>query len=109
MAIDVEALGTSMFEAAWKVLKEKAPDVEAYAAGEFKKIAQTVATIEAARLRGQIAPEQAQLLFDMQKSATRSVLLCSSGMELLAAEAAINAAIAAAKPFINSALGFALV
>ena len=109
MAIDVEALGTTMFEAAWKVLKEKAPDVQAYAEGEFKKIAQTIATIETARMRGQIAPEQAALLLDMQKSATRSVLLCSSGMELLAAEAALNAAIAAAKPVINRALGFALV
>ena len=109
MAIDVQALATSMFQAAWTVLKEKAPEVEAYAEGEFKKIAQTVATIETARLRGQIAPEQAVLLFDMQKSATRSVLLCSSGMELLAAEAALNAAIAAARPVINVALGFALV
>ena len=109
MAIDVQALATTMFQAAWKVLKEKAPDVENYAEGEFKKIAQTIATIEAARLRGQIAPEQAQLLFDMQKSATRSVLLCSSGMELLAAEAAVNAALAAARPVINGAIGFTLV
>jgi hypothetical protein len=109
MAIDVQALAMTMFQAAWTVLKEKAPDVENYAEGEFKKIAQTIATIEAARLRGQIAPEQASLLFDMQKSATRSVLLCSSGMELLAAEAAVNAALAAARPVINGALGFALV
>jgi hypothetical protein len=109
MAIDVQALAMTMFQAAWTVLKEKAPEVENYAEGEFKKIAQTIATIEAARLRGQIAPEQASLLFDMQKSATRSVLLCSSGMELLAAEAAVNAALAAARPVINAALGFALV
>jgi hypothetical protein len=109
MAIDVQVLATTMFQAAWKVLKEKAPDVEGYAEGEFKKIAQTIATIEAARLRGQIAPEQASLLFDMQKSATRSVLLCSSGMELLAAEAALNAALDAARPLINTAIGFALV
>src|SRR5687767_2471458 len=109
MAIDVQALGTTMFQAAWKVLKERAPEVEGYAEGEFKKIAQTIATIEAARLRGQIAPEQATLLFDMQKSATRSVLLCSSGVELLAAEAALNAALDAGRTAINSALGFALV
>jgi hypothetical protein len=109
MAIDVQALATTMFQAAWKVLKEKAPEVEGYAEGEFKKIAQTVATIEAARLRGQINPEQASLLMDMQKSATRSVLLCSSGMELLAAEAAVNAALAAARPIINGAIGFVLV
>ena len=109
MAIDIKALADTMFQAAWQVLKEKAPEVESYAEGEFKKIAQTVATIEAARLRGQISPEQASLLFDMQKSATRSVLLCSSGMELLAAEAAVNAALAAARPVINGAIGFALV
>jgi hypothetical protein len=109
MAIDVEALATTMFQAAWKVLKEKAPEAETYAEGEFKKIAQTIATIELARLRGQIAPAQASLLFEMQKSATRSVLLCSAGMELLAAEAAVNAALAAARPVINAAIGFTLV
>jgi hypothetical protein len=109
MAIDVEALAKVMFEAAWKVLKEKAPEVEGYAEGEFKKIAQTIATIEAARVRGQIKPEQAALLLDMQKSATRSVLLCSSGIELLAAEAALNAALDAGRAAINSTLGFALV
>jgi hypothetical protein len=109
MAIDVQALANTMFQAAWKVLKERAPEVETYAEGEFKKIAQTIATIEAARLRGQITPAQASLLFDMQKSATRSVLLCSAGMELLTAEAAVNAAIAATRPLINGAIGFALV
>jgi hypothetical protein len=109
MGIDVQALAQTMFQAAWKVLREKAPEVEGYAEGEFKKIALTVATIETARLRGQIGPQQASLLFDMQKSATRSVLLCSSGMELLAAEAAVNAALVAARPVINSAIGFALV
>jgi hypothetical protein len=109
MAIDVEALATQMFDAAWNVLKERAPDVRTYAEGEFKKIAQTVATIELARIRGQITAEQAALLLDMQKSATRSVLLCSSGMELLAAESALNAALAAARPVVNDALGFALI
>jgi hypothetical protein len=109
MAIDTEALAETMFQAAWTVLKEKAPEVEDYAQGEFKKIALTIATIEGARLRGQIAPEQAALLLDMQKSATRSVLLSSSGIELLAAEAALNAALNAGRTAINSALGFALV
>jgi len=109
MGIDVQALAQTMFQAAWKVLREKAPEVEGYAEGEFKKIALTIATIEAARLRGQIGPQQASLLFDMQKSATRSVLLCSSGMELLAAEAAVNAVLVAARPVINSAIGFPLV
>ena len=109
MAIDIDALAKTMFQAAWTVLKEKAPEVEGYAQGEFKKIAQTIATIEAARVRGQITPQQAALLLDMQKSATRSVLLCAAGIELLAAEAALNAALDAGRTAINSALGFTLV
>lgn len=109
MAIDIESLAKSMFQAAWSVLKEKAPEVESYAVGEFKKIAQTVATIELARLKGQVTEEQAKLLFDMQKSASRAVLLTSTGMELLAAEGAINAALAVVRPAVNAALGFALV
>ena len=83
MAIDVEQLATTMFQAAWTVLKGKAPDVATYAEGKFKKIAQTIATVEAGRVRGQITEKQAELLLDMQKSATRSVLVCSSGMESL--------------------------
>ena len=39
MAIDIQGLATTMFQAAWKVLKERAPEVEGYAEGEFKKIA----------------------------------------------------------------------
>jgi hypothetical protein len=109
MAIDVKTLADDMFGAAWRVLSAKAPEIETYATGEFKKIAQTMATIEAARVLGQISPEQAALLLDMQKSASRSVLLCAAGVELLAAEAAINAALEVARPVVNKAIGFALV
>jgi hypothetical protein len=109
MAIDIEGLAKTMFQAGWKVLRDKAPEAQAYAEGEFKKIAQTIATIEVARVRGQVTPQQAALLLDMQKSATRSVLLCASGVELLAAEAALNAALDAGRTAINSSLGFALV
>lgn len=109
MALDIEKLGKDMFTAAFAVLKQKAPEIEAYARSEFRKIAETLATIESEKLAGRISDEQALLLFEMQKSATRSVLLTSSGLSLLAAEAAINAALDVVKVAVNAAIGIVLI
>jgi hypothetical protein len=48
--------------------------------------------------------EEAQVLLDMQKHATRAVLLASEGMSALAAEQAINAALDVAKATLNAAI-----
>jgi hypothetical protein len=109
MALDVQKLATTMFDAAAGVLKVKAPGILSYAKGEFQKIALTIATIESERAAGQITDDQANILLDMQTSASRSVLLTASGLALLDAEAAINAALDAVKPIVNAALGFALL
>ena len=58
---------------------------------------------------GQINQAQAVLLLDMQKSASRSVLLALQGLALLAVEAAINAALGVVKTAVNTAIGFALI
>ena len=58
---------------------------------------------------GQINPQQAELLFDMQKSASRSVLLTVKGLSLLAAQEAINAALAVVRTVVNTAVKFPLI
>jgi hypothetical protein len=45
----------------------------------------------------------------MQQNASRAVIASLEGMTLIAAEQAVNAALAAIKGVVNSALGFALI
>lgn len=45
----------------------------------------------------------------MQKSASRSVLLTVKGLSLLAAEEAINAALAVVRTVVNTAVKFTLI
>jgi hypothetical protein len=58
---------------------------------------------------GRINSQQADLLLDMQKLASRNVLLTMEGLGLLAAEAAINAALDVVKKAVNTALGITLI
>ena len=109
MALDIGSLASQMLAAALPILKKDAQDAESFAKTEFTKIAQTVASIAEQLAAGQINQQQAGLLLDMQKSASRNVLLCLQGLSLLAVEAAINAALGVIKTAVNTVVGFALV
>ena len=109
MALDVGTLAAQMLGAALPILKKDAQDAESFAKTEFTKIAQTIVSIGEQVAAGQINQQQAGLLLDMQTSASRNVLLALQGLALLAAEEAINAALAVVKTAVNTALGFALI
>jgi hypothetical protein len=107
--LDIPELLASMGEAAGGVLKNKWPGVRSFATLEFQKIAQTVAMIGEGVADGEITRDQATILLNMQKTASRAVIASSEGMGLIAAEQAINAALAAVKGPINAFVGFALL
>jgi hypothetical protein len=109
MALDVDALAKQMFVAAFDVVKAKAPSIGAYVGVECTKIAHTMATIESEAKANQISQDQAKILLDMQRSATRSVFLTAEGLGLLTTAAALNAAFDAVRSVVNTAVGFALV
>ena len=109
MALNVSEISTSMRNAALGALKEKGPEIKGYAETEFKKLAETLAMIEKMRLTGAMTEEQAQLHLQIQKNATRTVLLTVEGLGMLAVEQAINAALAVVKDAVNSALKFTLL
>jgi len=109
MALDVGTLVSQMLGAALPVLKKGAEDAESFAKTEFTKVAQTIVSIGEQLAAGQINEEQAGLLLDMQKSASRNVLLTLEGLALLAVEEAINAALDVVKTVVNKAVGFALI
>ena len=109
MSLDAGALGKQMLAAALPILKTHAVDAEGFASVEFKKIAQTIVSIQEMLLAGQINQQQADLLLDMQKSASRSVLLAVKGLALLTAEEAINAALDVVRGVVNAAVKFPLI
>lgn len=109
MGLNVSQLGKDILGAFKGALTEKWPDIKDYAEAEAKKMAQTLVMIEALKLSGKINNKQANLHVEIQKNATRIVLLTLEGLGVLAVEAAINAALGVVKDTVNSALGFALL
>jgi hypothetical protein len=107
--LDAGALAEQMLAAALPILIKNAQDAEAFAETEFTKIAQTIVSIGELVAAGQINQQQAGLLLDMQKSASRTVLLTLKGLALLAVEEAINAALDVVAGAVNVALGFKLI
>jgi hypothetical protein len=106
---DVDAVLKSMAAAAAGVLQTKWPKVKTFAETEFEKIAQTVVSIGDGIAAGTITKEQAPILLDMQKNASRAVLAAVEGMTLVAAEQAVNAALGAVKTAVNTFVGFPLL
>jgi hypothetical protein len=109
MSLDFGKLGTDMGAAFLNSLKGKVPNIEDYAKSEGIKMAQCLATIASQVAAGTISEDEAKIQLDIQKQATRAILLTMEGLGALAVEAAINAALGVAKAAVNSALGFVLI
>jgi len=109
MALDVGELVKKMFEAFETSLVDKWPEIKDYAEAEAKKMAESLVMIEKLVLAGQITEEQAKLHFQIQRNATRMVLLTIEGLGIIAVEQAINAALDVLKDTVNTALDFTLL
>jgi hypothetical protein len=109
MALDVGELVKKMFAAFENSLAESWPDVKEYAEAEAKKLAESLIMIEKLVLADKINEEQAKLHFQIQRNATRMVLLTIEGLGIIAVEQAINAALDVLKDTVNTALDFTLI
>ncbi len=109
MSLDVVKLGQDILAALNGSLGDKWPDVKDYGEAEAKKLAQTLVMIGTLTATGKINKEQAALHLEMQKNASRMVLMTIEGLGVLAAEAAINAALGVVKDTINKEIGFVLI
>jgi hypothetical protein len=109
MSLDLEQIASEMWTAGASALHRQGAQEAGYMRDEFKKIAQTIATIEAEVAAKQIDQDMAAVLLDMQASASRSVLLTAKGVAAVVAQTAINAALAAVAGTVNKALGFSLI
>ena len=109
MSLDVGDLASKVLETFKGKLTEKWPEVRDYAEAEAKKLAEALAMIEKLRLTGEITEEQARLHLDIQKNASRMVLLTIEGLGIIAVEQAINEAMAVMRDTVNTAMGFSLL
>lgn len=109
MAIDAKQLVKTMLGAASTELKEAWPEVKEFAESEAQKIASDILMIEKLHLAGRISKKRARLHLQIQKNASKTVLLTIKGMGLIAVEEAINATVRAIREPVNAAIGFALI
>jgi len=80
MSLNGEKLGKDIINALKEVFSDKWPEIKTYGEAEGKKLAQTLIMIEALRASEEINEEQAALHLEMQKNATRTVLLTFEGL-----------------------------
>ncbi|GAA6170280.1 hypothetical protein NBRC116591_40940 [Sessilibacter corallicola] len=109
MSLDVAELAENMLTAFKGSLADKWPEIKTYAEAESKKLAENFLMIETLKRSGEINEAQAKLHHEIQRNATRSVLLAIEGLGLIAVEEAINAAMDVLRDTVNTALGFSLL
>lgn len=107
--IDVDELLKKMLAAAVEPFKKQWPSAKDYAESEFKKIAESIVFIDGQLVIGKMTPEHARLHLDIQKNASRTILLTIEGLGILTVEAAINAAMGVIRDTVNTALGLVLL
>jgi hypothetical protein len=100
------SLVTPMLSAMKFVFGQQWPQIKDFAGAEARKLATSLAQIMKLRATGQISEAECAVLLEMQKNTARSVLLALQGMGLLLVEQAINAALAAVRDVVNTAIGF---
>ena len=102
--LDVGAVAGDAAAAMLGVLKKSGADIKQFAEAEARKIATSMAEIAALRASGVIGDEEARLHLDIQKNASRAVLMAIKGIGIIAAEQAINAAFDVVRSALNKVL-----
>lgn len=108
-AVDIQALGTAMIDAARNALAGHGTEFQAIAETEFRRLAGALNDTGLLLVRGEIDRDSAQRLLNIHRLSIRSVLRSVEGMTLLAAEQAVQAAMRTAAGTLNRATGFKLI
>jgi len=107
--LDLSKLVSDMLTAAEDVFGKRWPEAKDYAETAFKQIGEAILFIEKQRVLGKMSDEKAKLHLDIQKNASKMIMLTLEGFGIVAVEAAINAALKIIKDTVNTALGFTLI
>lgn len=106
--LDLDVLVKEMGKAALPFLKAGAAKAKAYGKTEAEKIARTAAMLAKGVADGSIDEAEARLVLDVQKNASRSILLTIQGLGIVAVENAMNAAMVVLQKGIEAATGIVL-
>ena len=111
MALDADALLSTMSHAAAAAFGQVWKDVKNYTIPELRKLAGTFVDIELglAAQPPYYTRESANILFRMQVRATQSILTATTALTMMAVEKALNQILATVRVAINQAVKFALV
>ncbi|HUP60257.1 MAG TPA: hypothetical protein VNA69_07545 [Thermoanaerobaculia bacterium] len=109
MNIDVNALTTTMREAAANAVSDRWPAIRAIAEAELRKLAQTLEDVNQLLSDGTIDQSRATELVRMQQTTALTVLRTVQGLGLLTARQTIDAATRAAGAVVNRLVGFDLI
>ena len=108
-SIDLSKLVSDMQNAAKDVFGKRWLEAKDYAETAFNQIGEAILFIEKQRVLGKMSDEKAKLHLDIQKNASKMIMLTLEGLGIVAVEAAINAALKIIKDTVNTALGFTLI
>ena len=106
--LDLEALVKEMGNVAIPHLKGGAAKAREFGKVEADKMARTALMLATGVAAGKIDQDEAKLVLEVQKNASRSVLLTIKGLGIVAVENAINAAVRVLLKAVQKATGILL-
>ena len=107
--IVIDELLKQMLDAAKGVLKSQWKLVKPMAELQLRSILFNLELIAELKLKGKISKEQAALHLEIQKQSIRTTMLSFEGIGIVAAEKALNAALAAVRTVVNKGLGWKII
>jgi hypothetical protein len=105
MALDIQALTSTMASAFQGVLQGSWANIQQTVLPELQSMARAIVQIET----GGFSPGAAKMLLDGQRESLEDLLIATLDVEETLAQNAINAALNAIAGTVNGALGFALL
>ncbi len=109
MALEPAKLSQTMIDEVVRVMGAISPASRAVVERELRGIADTIAKIEVDRSSGELTESAAKRLVRMQTRAAKQALITAAGLAEVEVEKALNAALAALREPLKTALGWALL
>jgi hypothetical protein len=109
MTLGVNDVLGPMLDAARGSLADDWPRVRRYVEPALARLAEELIAIQARIAAGEIEGAQAAALSQIHANTVRTVMLTGAGLAIVAAENALNAALAAARGVLAHALGVSFI
>lgn len=109
IALDANALGARMLDAARTALANRTPALQVMAEAELRRFAVALSDVGSMLASGNLDPDRAKVLASIHQLSFRSVLRSVEGLEILPTEHAMQAVTRVAAGTVNPIVGFKLI